>query len=122
MFSLCCELFLVLSCIFCCTFWVNNFHCNFPFSLILLMSCRLVMVLVKWVVLSLLLVCCASSDFGDITVCDCHVCMGEPFYFYLFLLSPPSPPLALSPFIFVNWEPRFLPDKWNEPVILMTNK
>ena len=53
----------------------------------LLSGCRLVVGLVMWVVVSLLLVLCFFG-FGDTTVCDCHVCLGEPFSFNLFLLSP----------------------------------
>ena len=30
-----------------------------------------------------------SRGFCDTTVCDCHVCLGEPSSFNLFLLSPP---------------------------------
>ena len=92
---LCSELSLALSCIFCCTFWVNYFHSNFRFlSFSVATGCwwcwwR------GW--------CCPSCVmcylvFNDITVCDCHVCPGEPFFFHLFIFDKsPSPPLALSP-------------------------
>ena len=34
---------------------------------------------------------------GDITVCDCHLCLGELFFFNLFIFDDsPSSPLALS--------------------------